>query len=125
MEKGYATALFGKCMNSNCANNPYAPGLNMYTMCGPIPLVVLRPPIPQAAVRRMLVWVWRRGTFDRFFEGTGYQNSGFYDSEKEGCEYPWPKENCMTKTSDGTVRKPSSHSQPSTTLNQIRWLVLG
>ena len=34
VEKGYATALFGKCMNSNCANNPYAPGLNMYTMCG-------------------------------------------------------------------------------------------
>ena len=53
-------------------------------------------------------WFGRcRGTFDRFFEGTGYQNSGFYDSEKEGCEYPWPKENCMTKTSDGTVRKPS------------------
>ena len=31
----------------------------------------------------------------------------------------------MTETSDGTVRKPSSHSQPSTTLNQIRWLVWG
>ena len=41
VEKGYATALFGKCMNSNCANNPYAPGLNMYTMCGPISLIVL------------------------------------------------------------------------------------
>ena len=37
VEKGYATALFGKCMNSNCANNPYAPGLNMYTMCAHFP----------------------------------------------------------------------------------------
>ena len=43
--KGYATALFGKCMNNNCGSNAAASGMNMHEM----------------------------GVFDRWFEGTGYQ----------------------------------------------------
>ena len=75
-EKGYTTGLFGKCMNLNCGLNTYANGSNLHTM----------------------------GAFDRWFEGTGYQNGVFYDNEAESCgEWPWPEDTCTTATNTSTV----------------------
>ena len=75
-EKGYATALFGKCMNNNCGYNPAASGMNLHQM----------------------------GAFDKWFEGTGYQNSRFYDNEAAGCPgWPWPEASCMTAVNTSTV----------------------
>lgn len=44
------------------------------------------------------------GAFDRWFEGTGYQNGVFYDNEAEGCPgWPWPEGACQTKVNASTV----------------------
>ena len=70
------TALFGKCMNGNCAANSQASGLNLHQM----------------------------GAFDKWFEGTTYVNGKFYDNEAHSCPgWPWPESECETKTSLSTV----------------------
>lgn len=75
-EKGYRTGLFGKCMNLNCGRNKYANGSNLHTM----------------------------GAFDRWFEGTGYQNGEFYDNKAESCGgWPWPEDSCITATNTSTI----------------------
>ena len=52
-------------MNGNCGPNPAASGMNLHQM----------------------------GAFDKWFEGTGYQNGVFYDNEAETCPgWPWPED---------------------------------
>ena len=76
-EKGYVTAMFGKCMNNDCGANAQARGLNLHQM----------------------------GAFDRWFEGITYENGIFYDNEAEGCVWPWLENdpNCKTYTNGSTV----------------------
>ena len=45
-EKGYVAGMFGKCMNMECGNNPFAGGKNLHN----------------------------EGAFDAWFEGTSYQD---------------------------------------------------
>lgn len=52
VNKGYATGLFGKCMNGGCKNPPAM-----------------------------------AGAFDRWFEGTTYQNGVFFDNESPGNKF--------------------------------------
>eukprot|EP00051_Salpingoeca_urceolata_P016041 m.211324 g.211324 ORF g.211324 m.211324 type:complete len:187 (+) comp18574_c0_seq6:684-1244(+) len=52
IEKGYATGLFGKCMNGGCQN-----------------------PASMA------------GAFDRWFEGTSYQDGSYFDNESPGNKF--------------------------------------
>ena len=75
-QKGYTSALFGKCMNDDCGANPQAGGLNLHHM----------------------------GAFDKWFEGTDYQNGEFYDNEAENCPgWPWPETQCRTQVNESTV----------------------
>ena len=63
-------------MNGNCGPNPAASGMNLHQM----------------------------GAFDKWFEGTGYQDGQFYDNEAENCPgWPWPESACMTPVNESTV----------------------
>lgn len=52
VQKGYATGLFGKCMNGDCHDPPAM-----------------------------------HGAFERWFEGTDYQNGTFFDNESPGNSF--------------------------------------
>ena len=79
-KKGYISGLFGKCMNGDCGDNK------------------------QASIGGVQKNLHRRGAFDRWFEGTPYQDGSFYDNEAPGCEWPWPENGqCSTKTNASTV----------------------
>ena len=79
-QKGYVSGMFGKCMNDGCGEQAQSDGRNLHNM----------------------------GAFDRWFEGTGYQDSHFWDNAHAGCA--WSPENgggwagsCTTKVGVDTV----------------------
>jgi hypothetical protein len=51
------------------------------------------------------------GAFDKWFEGTSYQNGVFFDNEADGCEWPWTGQlgnrnvvpGCRTPTNASTI----------------------
>jgi arylsulfatase A-like enzyme len=75
--KGYVTAEFAKCMNGGCGSDGSGGkgGKDLHMM----------------------------GAFDRWFEATGYTDSTFFDTEADGCAWPWDThtQQCQTKTSAG------------------------
>ena len=92
-QKGYATALFGKCMNGNCGKNQYAGDVNFHQL----------------------------GAFDAWFEGTGYVDGTFYDNSAPGCD-DWPASDAGCSTTVGPSTAGAGYLTSELGNRTIAWL---